>query len=191
MGSEDTCVCVGGCAYALICRTIRALSLPHTIRARGFTAEHLIDNRNWKCVCPCICVCVLPTRVSNTKPSNCPHRPGGRDQQRGGDGWMEGENKSGRNERKRVWNVPLQGERWGQSKGQGNIYIYTCIFDITSRITMYWWKSDRSKVIKVCWWRTDESQLFYMDPNHKEDVVPHIILHKTTICYFYLGFCGN
>lgn len=127
MGSEDTCVCVGGCAYALICRTIRALSLPHTIRARGFTAEHLIDNRNWKCVCPCICVCVLPTRVSNTKPSNCPHRPGGRDQQRGGDGWMEGEKEKVGEMREKGFEMCRFRVKGEDSQRDRVIYIYMYI----------------------------------------------------------------
>lgn len=60
----------------------------------------------WVCGCVCICVrCLLPTHVSNTKPSNCPHGPGENDQQRGRDRWMDGKGEleyrikgSGRNE---------------------------------------------------------------------------------------------
>lgn len=82
-------MCVGGCAYALICRTIRALSLPHTIRARGFTAEHLIDNRNWKCVCLCICVCVSYQHACQTQSHPTVHmaQGGGINREGETDGW--------------------------------------------------------------------------------------------------------
>lgn len=90
-----SCVCVCVCVEANL-QDKGALSSPYTegIRARGLTAEHLIDNRNWKCVCICICVCVCPanTRVKH-KAIQLSTSPRGEGQTgRGGldDGWTDG-----------------------------------------------------------------------------------------------------
>lgn len=89
MGSKKR---AGVCVFCCVCTACNLwnnrAAYTRRIRDRSLTAEQITHSGNKLCVCMCICRCVcvcecvsvgggvrrlLPTHVSNTKPSNCPH----------------------------------------------------------------------------------------------------------------------